>query len=104
MVTTVRLLAFAGARDAIGAPEVELRLPERATLATGASDGVGDGVGDPRPRLTVEELLGHVCEQFPALAAWRGCLRLAVNGAYAAPTDAVRGGDEVAIIPPVAGG
>ena len=69
MAETVKLLAFAGARDAIGAPEVELALPE-----------VGDGTA---PVVTAADLLGHVCALFPALAAWRGCLRIAVNGSYA---------------------
>jgi molybdopterin converting factor small subunit len=31
-------------------------------------------------------------------------LRVAINGAYVTLDDAVRAGDEVAVIPPVAGG
>ena len=34
----------------------------------------------------------------------RASIRVAVNGTYAAPEDPVAYGDEVALIPPVAGG
>ena len=78
------MLAFAGARDAIGAGEVELEL--RA------------------PRTTAAELLDDVCSRYPALRPHRASLRVAVNGVYAMPSDPVSSGDEVAIIPPVAGG
>lgn len=80
---SIRLLAFAGARDAVGAAETDLALDAPCTAA---------------------ELLDALCGRFPALAPHRRSLRLAVNGTYAAAGDPVRGGDEVAIIPPVAGG
>ena len=77
------MLAFAGARDVVGAAELDLPL---------------DGAG------TARELLDRVCARWPGLEPWRGALRVAVNGAYAAHDDPVRAGDEVALIPPVAGG
>lgn len=80
---TVRLLAFAGARDVIGAPEVEIPV---ATACDAA------------------ELWAVLLSRFPALAPYKRSIRLAVNGAYASETDRVRPGDEVALIPPVAGG
>jgi molybdopterin converting factor subunit 1 len=83
MANAVKLLAFAGARDVIGAAEVDLPLAAPCTAA---------------------ELLAEVCRRYPALAPWRGSIRVAVNGAYAAPGDPVAQGDEVALIPPVAGG
>jgi sulfur-carrier protein len=83
MSNTVRVLAFAGARDAIGAAEVDLSLDAPCTAG---------------------DLLAEVCRRWPALAPYRGCLRIAVNGAYATASDPVAFGDEVAIIPPVAGG
>lgn len=79
----VRMLAFAGARDVIGRAELELDVPTPCS---------------------VEELLGLVCEAYPGLAPHRRSLRMAVNGAYAQPGDPVQRGDEVALIPPVAGG
>jgi len=79
----VTLLAFAGVRDVIGA--AELRLPLSAPC-------------------TAAELLAEVCRRYPALAPWRASIRVAVNGAYAAAGDPVSPGDEVALIPPVAGG
>ncbi len=79
----MRLLAFAGARDVLGAAEASFAM----TLPC-----------------TAGELLDEVCRRHPALAPWRGSLRVAVNGAYALATDPVAAGDEVALIPPVAGG
>lgn len=77
------MLAFAGARDVIGAAEVEMALEKPCTAA---------------------ELLDEVCARYPGLVPYRGSLRVAVNGVYARADDPVGFGDEVAIIPPVAGG
>lgn len=81
----VRVLAFAGARDAIGAAEVSIDV-------------------DALERRTAGALLEAIVARHPALAAYRSSLRVAVNGAYASLDDAVSPGDECAIIPPVAGG
>jgi molybdopterin converting factor subunit 1 len=80
---TVKILAFAGARDVLGTAELTFPLEAPCTAA---------------------ELLAEVCRKWPSLAPWRGAIRVAVNGAYAASDDPVRFGDEVALIPPVAGG
>lgn len=90
-VATVRMLAFAGARDAIGAAEVELAWSEVVAAAAGRGP-------------TADDLLALACARWPALSPYRACLRVAVNGSYAAPVDPVSAGDEVALIPPVAGG
>jgi molybdopterin synthase catalytic subunit/molybdopterin synthase sulfur carrier subunit len=79
----VRMLAFAGARDIIGAGELEIPLDAPCTAET---------------------FLNLLCSRFPALTPYRGSLRIAVNGVYAMPGDSVTFGDEVAVIPPVAGG
>jgi molybdopterin synthase catalytic subunit/molybdopterin synthase sulfur carrier subunit len=83
MGPSVRMLAFAGAREVLGAGELQF------PLATSCSTA---------------DLLGRICERFPALVPYRASLRVAVNGSYAAPGDLVSAGDEVALIPPVAGG
>jgi molybdopterin synthase catalytic subunit/molybdopterin synthase sulfur carrier subunit len=83
MHAAVRVLAFAGARDVLGAGELTFPLTGPCTAA---------------------ELLDQVCARHPGLTPYRRSIRVAVNGAYAAPGDAVRAGDEVALIPPVAGG
>lgn len=83
MTSDLRLLAFAGARDAIGAAETTFPLDAPCTVA---------------------DLLARVCEAYPRLAPHRRSIRLAVNGQYAGSHDRVSAGDEVAIIPPVAGG
>ena len=79
----VRVLAFAGARDVLGTSELLLPMDGACTAA---------------------ELLGRVCLQFPRLEPYRRSIRVAVNGAYAQWEDKVHAGDEVALIPPVAGG
>ncbi len=83
MSGSVRVLAFAGARDVIGAAEILVPLdqPESA-----------------------RRFLDRICAQHPALGPHRGSIRLAVNCGFARWDDEVCPGDEVAIIPPVAGG
>ena len=80
---SVRVLAFAGARDAIGAGQLEIALAGETTARS---------------------FLDRLCREHQALAPYASSLRVAVNGAYAAWDDPIRDGDEVAIIPPVAGG
>ena len=83
MGDTVKMLAFAGARDVLGAGELAFPLEAPCTAA---------------------ELLAAVCARFPALEPYRRSIRVAINGTYAGWDDLVRVGDEVALIPPVAGG
>jgi molybdopterin converting factor subunit 1 len=84
MAGAVKVLAFAGARDVIGASEVAIDVP-------------GD---DP----TTADVLDALCRRYPRLDGFRSVLRIAVNGSYADSEQHVRPGDEVALIPPVAGG
>ncbi|NUP05635.1 MAG: MoaD/ThiS family protein [Polyangiaceae bacterium] len=79
---SVRLLAFAAVRDVIGAPEAELDVAS----------------------CTVEELWPVLLRRYPALEPYRASIRIAVNGTYAFASDRVAPGDEVALLPPVAGG
>ena len=79
---TVTVLLFASYADALGRSSVDLSLGERATVADvvrGLTALPGAGRLPPRPLV-------------------------AENQAYAAYDREVRAGDEVAIIPPVAGG
>lgn len=80
---SLKLLAFAGARDVLGTGEMAFELDAPCTAA---------------------ELLAEVCRRFPRLEPWRSSIRVAVNGTYAEAGDPVSFGDEVALIPPVAGG
>lgn len=79
---TVRVLLFASYADAVGRNELTLE--------------IGDGavVGDVVTRVR-EMAGGRALPPSPLLA---------LNAAYAPATATVRAGDEVAIIPPVAGG
>jgi sulfur-carrier protein len=83
MGASVRMLAFAGARDILGTGELEVPLDSPCTA---------------------DELLAQVCARFPRLSPYRTSIRIAVNGRYAGGEDPVVAGDEVALIPPVAGG
>ena len=78
----LRVLLFASYADAFGAPDVAVTLPDGAT------------VRDVLARVR-EMASGHALPPAPLVA---------VNQEYAAPGDRVRAGDEVALIPPVAGG
>ena len=79
---TVRVLLFASYADALGQSELTLDLAD------------GSVVGDVVAR--VRELAGgHALPPAPLLA---------LNATYAKPSAVVKRGDEVAIIPPVAGG
>lgn len=79
---TVRVLLFASYADALGTPELSLDLPD------------GARVRDVLERLTLLAGAGAV----PASPL------VAVNATYAHADQSVAPGDEVAIIPPVAGG
>ena len=78
----MRVLLFASYADAVGAPEIEVDVPDGTT--------VGDLVAAVRAR--------HGPDRLPAAPL------VAVNQRYAGPETPVTAADEVAIIPPVAGG
>ncbi len=80
---TVRVLLFAAARDLVGTRSLTLPAAEVPTAAAA---------------------LVALVARHPALGPYVSALRVAINGAYAQPDDPVRPDDEVAIIPPVAGG
>ena len=81
MNVSVRL--FAGLHDLIGQRQVQMKLPEGAT------------VGDLRKKLSSE---------FPVILPFLNTLVCAVNEEYTPSEHRLREGDEVALIPPVSGG
>jgi molybdopterin converting factor subunit 1 len=80
---TIRVLAFAGARELVGSAEARLSLAHPCG---------------------VDQLWRLLLDAWPGLAPFQASIRLAVNGAYASGDTVVHEGDEVALIPPVAGG
>lgn len=78
----VEVLFFAAARERAGT--------DRATVEL--------------PGTTVGELSALLAQRHPGLAALLPRLRFAVNRGFAKPGDLLKEGDEVALIPPVAGG
>lgn len=81
---TVRILYFAGLRDAIGLTEESVEVP--------------DGVR------TVRGLCNLLASRHGAYAERRSFVRVARNEAFAADDEALADGDVIALIPPVAGG
>jgi molybdopterin synthase catalytic subunit len=81
MQVTVRW--FGSLREAIGAKELALQLEEPARLS---------------------ELCALVAERYPAVEAMRGRLRISLNQEIASGDPVLAEGDEVAFLPPVAGG
>ena len=83
--STVRLLLFGPARQAVGRSAMLRALP--------SSSG------------TIEELLRALGVDFPSLRPLLRSCRVAVNGVYATDrAQRMRAGDEVAIHPPYSGG
>lgn len=79
----VRVKLFAAARQAVGAEQAEVELPEQATVAQ-----LREALADRHPDL--ERLLRHAL--------------FAVNAEYAQDATCLQATDEVACIPPVSGG
>jgi len=80
---TVSLRLYAGLKDMVGARDLDLRLPEGAT------------VGHLRERLG---------DEYPAVRAMLSVLVFAVDEEYVPSSHLLREGDHVALIPPVSGG
>jgi molybdopterin converting factor subunit 1 len=78
----VDVLLFAALRDELG-PQVSVEVEEPATVAS---------------------LVRALEAAYPAIARFRGRAKAAVNETWARETDAVKRGDTVALLPPVAGG
>jgi molybdopterin converting factor small subunit len=78
----VRVRLFAGTRDAVGAPSVEV--------------DVGEGA-------RVDDVMDALCATHPRLARYRPHALFAVDGAFVPSTTRVVG-KEIAVMPPVSGG
>ncbi len=84
-ILSLDVLLFASAADALGRPRLRLDLEPGATagdVLAAVHAAARAGAGVPLP----------------------ASCRLAVNQRFAGPDDVVRPGDEIAVIPPVAGG
>jgi molybdopterin synthase catalytic subunit len=79
----VRVRLFALQRQQLGRRELELELPVPSTIG---------------------QAWGVLVDEHPVLGAATSSVRFARNGSYAEPAETLRDGDEVAVIPPVAGG
>jgi molybdopterin synthase catalytic subunit len=81
MRVTVRL--FAAHREALGQSSLQTDLPD-GTTAAGA--------------------FARLAQDHPALASTADAVAFAVNREHVSPDTALRDGDELALLPPVAGG
>ncbi len=66
--------------------------------------GQGRLAVDLEAPLTGAALLDYLAARYPAIGAYRGVIRLAVNQEYVPESVALCDGDEVALITPVSGG
>lgn len=82
------VILFAGLRDAMKSDRLGVVVP----------------AGDGKSTLTVTDLLQACAAQFPLIVEWLPHVRVAVNCEYALPHTRIAAGDEIAFIPPVAGG
>jgi molybdopterin converting factor small subunit len=83
--SSVRVLFFATAREAVGAPSIDREVPARGS--------------------TIEALLSGLVEEHPRLQPILKGSRFVRNGEYVAGQRArVRPGDEIAVHPPYSGG
>lgn len=79
----LRVLFFSVLRDITGTDEIELEVPDGATMG---------------------ELLAQVEARWPKIAEWQGSLLLALDQTYVKRDEPLHDGGEVAIMPPVQGG
>jgi len=81
MHVTIRL--FAAQREAAGVSSFETSVPDGSTI---------------------EQIYARACEQMPALAATKSSVAFARNRTHALRSEVAADGDEIAVLPPVAGG
>jgi molybdopterin synthase catalytic subunit len=79
----LRVLLFAGLREAVGKKVLDLELPEACSLG---------------------ELMGELEESYEFLSRYQGRLMISVNAERAPLETVLADGDEVALLPPVSGG
>jgi len=82
---TVRILFFSLLRDITGAEEIERTFEGRGSM-------------------TVQELLDTLYGEWPGLKKWDGKILVAADLDYIGRDGVIKGGQEVAIMPPVQGG
>jgi len=66
--------------------------------------GAGALTLEVNPPFTGDAAFDALAGRFPALRAWRGSLRLAVNREYVPFERVLDAGDEISFLPPVSGG
>jgi molybdopterin converting factor subunit 1 len=79
----VEVLFFARARELAGRPQARLSVPEGAT---------------------VDAAVRRIAEEFPALAAYLGVCRVALDEEFASGTERIGARSVLAVLPPVSGG
>ena len=79
----VKLLLFAGLREAVGKKELLLELPDHACLRDALRAAEGD---------------------YPVVAQYAGRLHVSLNQEQQAPETQLHEGDEIALLPPMSGG
>jgi molybdopterin synthase catalytic subunit len=82
-VTNVSVKLFAGLQGLVGSKSVEIALP---------------------PNATVGQLRDRIVQEYPVLEAFIGTLVCAIDEEMVEPDHVLRDGEQVELIPPIAGG
>jgi molybdopterin converting factor small subunit len=84
----IPILLFAGLREAAGAEQIMVRVPQASSAR----------------KVALDSLLACCCDQYPKLQAWLPYIKVAVNCEYSQREQLVGADDEIALLPPVSGG
>ena len=83
MTMTVRAEFYSRLREIVGAPAVDIQLPDAAT---------------------VHELVEKLCIDYPRLRDFQNSMLFGIGLEFVRPDHLLRSGDVIAIMPPVQGG
>jgi molybdopterin converting factor small subunit len=84
----IPVLLFAGLKEAAGAEQVLVRVPQESSTE----------------KVSLDVLLACCCRQYPKLQPWMPYVKVAVNCEYSQQERLVGADDEIALLPPVSGG
>ena len=84
----ISVLLFAGLKEAAGAEQVTVRVPQVSSTE----------------KVSLDLLLACCCRQYPTLQPWMPYVKVAVNCEYSQREKSVGADDEIALLPPVSGG
>jgi molybdopterin converting factor small subunit len=88
LLLEIPVLLFAGLKEAAGAEQITVRIPQESSTQ----------------KITLDVLLACCGSQYPKLQPWMPYVKVAVNCEYSQQETLVGASDEIALLPPVSGG